>query len=130
MRYFSKVGWAGILVAGAVLHSAAVKKAEDPIVNTQTNPIAHKQKVEETKDGEKAAPAPTFDHYQEENFHIQPPLEEFKTPEKDRWLSVPYLGEPIPEDIGEEEEEADTEDWWEPEEGEEAPEEEGAGEEI
>ncbi|HXV28395.1 MAG TPA: hypothetical protein VD913_05445 [bacterium] len=84
----------------ALLHVGSVRKQEDPIVMTQTNPIAYKDKMEEIKDGEKGAPSPTYKYYPKGRFLVEPPME--KEPEESLESGVdqiPDWGEPIPEDL-------------------------------
>lgn len=57
-----------IIVLFSVLQVAAVNKAEDPIRDTQTNPILIDEKNEELKDGQKEAPKPSFKLYPEQGF--------------------------------------------------------------
>ncbi len=70
--------WASLaLILGAGLNLATIRKkdAEDPILRTQTDPIAYKEKMEEIKDGEKGAPAPSMNLYPKSKFLVSPPLE-------------------------------------------------------
>ncbi len=70
----------GFPIAGFVLlllvfiHGGAVRKKDDPILRTQTNPILYKEKMEEMKDGEKEAPLPSFKLYRKEEFLADPPM--------------------------------------------------------
>ena len=101
--------------------TASVRKEDDPILNTQTNPIALKDKMEEIKDGEKGAPSPSFKHYPKSKFLTEPPMEgqsdsEPETPEK----SPVKWDDSMIEDLGEDqdaeelqEQQEQEEDWWE-----------------
>ncbi|MBI3307517.1 MAG: hypothetical protein HYZ84_06915 [Candidatus Omnitrophica bacterium] len=113
-----------LLILCFMLHAGTLRKNEDPILKTQTNPILHKQKMEEIKDGEKGAPAPTWKLYPKEKFLAEAPVAEDKkeqTPEpSDR---IPVAEEPIPENLEgvtelssepslDENEKSQEEDWW------------------
>lgn len=58
----------------AFLHLGAIRRDEDPILKSQTDPIALKQKLEETKDGVKGAPTPSFKYYEKEDFLTRTPM--------------------------------------------------------
>lgn len=58
-----------------VLHMGTIRKKEDPIRDTQTDPIAYDQKMEEIKDGEKGPATPTFQFYEKEEFMTEPPAD-------------------------------------------------------
>lgn len=58
-----------------ILNSGTVRKKEDPIRDTQTDPIAYNKKMEEIKDGEKGAPTPSFQYYGGEPFLKSPPVD-------------------------------------------------------
>ena len=108
------------------LQMGLIRKDQDPIAMTQTDPITYKQKVEETKDGVKGAPAPSFKYYEKEGFLTQSPVnpqgeETVSPPPSYPEVSEVDLGE---EDLGQEEnppaedslEEEETgineDDWW------------------
>jgi len=96
-----------------MLNVGTVRKDFDPITKTQTDPIAYKKKMEEIKDGVKAAPKPSFKFYNKSDFLTLPPMEKrqqksFQTWEQDR---IPSWGEPIPEDLGGEDSSGDD-SWW------------------
>ena len=57
-----------------ILNVGAIRKNEDPIARTQTDPISYKQKLEETKDGVKGAPSPSFKYYEKEAFMVKSPM--------------------------------------------------------
>lgn len=91
--------------------TGTIRKQDDPIRNTQTDPILHKQKMEEIKDGEKGAPTPSWKLYPKEKFLAKSPVE--NEPNAGTSTSsgrIPNLGEPIPENISEEDE--NEENWW------------------
>lgn len=105
-----------LLLTVWMLATASVRKKDDPILRTQTNPIALKEKMEEIKDGEKGAPSPSFKHYPKSQFLTEPPMEgqpdsEPEAPGK----SAAEWDESLIEDLGEDEdtEESEEEDWWE-----------------
>ncbi len=96
---FNKLPFILICLA-AVLNLAAVRKKEDPILLTQTNPIAYKDKLEETKDGEKGPPSPTYKFYPRNKFLTEPPVE--TEPEESpvhEEGEIPEWGDPIPENL-------------------------------
>ena len=68
----------------AALNLGTVRKAEDPVRDTQTNPILYKQKMEEEKDGKKGPLLYHVKHNPREAFFIDPPFEkEKKSPSKE-----------------------------------------------
>ena len=82
----------------ALISLAAVYKEDDPVADTQTNPIAYKDKMEEIKQGEKEAPKPSFNLIAKEKFMIDSNLEEEKPQDSSEKNQAP-LGEDLPEDI-------------------------------
>lgn len=64
-----------IVLAAAGLNLGTVRKAEDPIRDTQTNPILYEQKKEEEKDGKKGPLLYHVKNYPRESFFIDPPYE-------------------------------------------------------
>lgn len=65
------------------MNLASVRKSEDPIRDTQTNPILYEQKKEEEKDGKKGPLMYHVKNDPHETFFIDPPIQaEPKTPEK------------------------------------------------
>ncbi len=92
--------------------TGTVRKHEDAITKSQTDPILHKQKMEEIKDGEKGAPTPSWKLYPKEKFLAKSPVEIQSDKGTSESLEpIPSLGDTLPEDInGEVEKEAD---WWE-----------------
>ena len=58
-----------------ILNAGTIRKENDPILRTQTDPISYKQKLEETKDGIKGAPAPSFTYYEKEGFLVKTPMQ-------------------------------------------------------
>jgi hypothetical protein len=57
------------------LNLGTVRQAEDPIRDTQTNPILYEQKKEEEKDGVKGPLLYHVNNYPRETFFIDPPYE-------------------------------------------------------
>ena len=57
---------------------ATIRKDEDPVRKTQTDPILYKQKMEEQKDGVKGAPSPSFKFYNREGFLADSPVDQKK----------------------------------------------------
>jgi hypothetical protein len=62
----------------AALNAGSVRKAEDPIRDTQTNPILYEQKKEEEKDGKKGPLMYHVRNNPREAFFIDPPFEKEK----------------------------------------------------
>ncbi len=56
-----------ILLVLSSVHFAAINKKEDPITDTQTNPIRYDDKMNEVKEGDKQAPKPTYKLYPKED---------------------------------------------------------------
>ena len=123
MRW-NKLNILAVIMMISVMSIGAVRKKENPILDTQTNPIAFKQKMEELKEGEKGAPTPSFEHYSKEEFLVDPPVSEVEeAPSTEQLNEIPEWGEPIPEDLSESEPEPGSEpsqgeedektiDWW------------------
>ena len=96
------------------VHVGAIRKHRDAIQNTQSDAISLKQKLEETKDGVKGAPAPSFKFYKKADFQTKTPMEtqseEADSSEKAARDKIPEFGSPIPEDLSGLKE--DEKDWW------------------
>jgi hypothetical protein len=60
------------------LNLGSIRKAEDPIRDTQTNPILYEQKKEEEKDGKKGPLMYNVKNNPRESFFIDPPYEKAK----------------------------------------------------
>ena len=58
----------------AFLSLATVKKNQDPIVNTQTDPVTYAQKQQEEKEGKKGPPVPRMDLFPKEQFLVEAPV--------------------------------------------------------
>lgn len=58
----------------ALCQMGTIRRDEDPILKAQTDPIELKQKLEETKDGVKGAPTPSFKYYEKEDFLTRSPM--------------------------------------------------------
>ena len=85
----------------AIPNLGTIRKAEDPIRDTQTNPILYEQKKEEEKDGKKGPLLYNVKNNPRESFFIDPPYE------KDKKSSVQKsMTEAANEPAG-------TEGWWE-----------------
>lgn len=61
------------IVILASAHLGTIRRNEDPIRNTQTDPIAYKQKMEEEKDGVKGPLAYSVKYNPKDTFFIDPP---------------------------------------------------------
>ncbi len=99
-----------LVLIGSLFNLGAIRKNEDPIAKTQTDPISYKQKLEETKDGPKGAPTPSFNLYPKEGFLTDSAVGESK--------DEPPATESKPEEIVSEaaSSEEESEDWWSEEE--------------
>lgn len=97
-----------IVAMSSLLNLGTVRKKEDPVLKTQTDPISYKQKMEEMKDGPKGAPTPSFNLYPKAGFMTDPAVEvakeeaalETETPDQEQVTEVSAA----------EDEEAG--DWW------------------
>ena len=90
----------GVLALGA-LNLASVRKAENPILATQTNGILYEQKKEEEKDGKKGPLMYNVKYNPKDNFLVAPPIEaETKSPGKAAVVDTTTA--PV-----------DNADWWE-----------------
>lgn len=78
-----------------MLHTASIRKNEDPIARTQTDPIELKEKLDELKDGVKGAPAPSFKYYEKEAF-----LTNTATQTHKETAGLPKKEEALPRSIG------------------------------
>ncbi|MSR77448.1 MAG: hypothetical protein EXS63_04395 [Candidatus Omnitrophica bacterium] len=87
-----------ILVSSALMCLAAIYKEADPVGDTQTNPIAYKDKTEEIKQGAKEAPKPSFKLIEKEKFMIDSNLEKEKTENRSEETQS-LLGADVPEDV-------------------------------
>ncbi len=125
MKILSKSYLLIVLSATLILQTGAIRKNQDPIKDTQTEPIAYSDKQEALKDGEKGAPAPSFKFYEKENFLVRTPTQtsDEEVLQKDEsqaenWTTeVGFQSEE--DDWGEESEVSDVaesheneEDWW------------------
>jgi hypothetical protein len=91
-----------ILSVLAGLNLGTVRKTEDPIRDTQTNPILYKQKMEEEKDGKKGPLMYHVKNNPRESFFIDPPYDAEE--KKSSGGTVAGEAPPAP---------ADTAGWWE-----------------
>ena len=95
-----------MIAAVWLLNSGTIRRKPDPVLKTQTDPISYNQKMEETKDGVKGAPMPSFKLFPKENFMADSSVEGAKEEiEQD-----PSSGENVSEVAVSEEEE--SEEWW------------------
>jgi hypothetical protein len=107
------MGWIITGLCGiAILNLGTIRKKDDPILRTQTEPISVKEKLEEIKDGEKGPPTPSFQLYPRNGFLTEPPFETGKAAAGQLQAKIPELGEPIPEDLGGTEELEVGDEWW------------------
>ena len=60
------------------LHVNAILKTEDPIAATQTDPILYDKKMEEEKDGVKAAATPKIVYYGGQGFLTKKPVSKYE----------------------------------------------------
>lgn len=68
------------LLIGALLLMGAIAKKQDPIVNTQTDPIDYKEKQKEEKEGKKGPPAPFINLFPKQRFLTEGPVHKTKKP--------------------------------------------------
>ena len=94
--------WGFILVIIASINLGTVRKKEDPILHTQTNPIAYKDKMEEIKDGVKGAPSPSFKHYEKNEFLVDPSIENEELDTSEDQKGLPDADEVLPENLSDE----------------------------
>ena len=96
-----------VVILVSLLNLATIRKKEDPIAKTQTDPIAFNDKIEELKEGPKGAPTPSFQLYAKSKFFTELPVDQKQTKEskEEGKGKVTELGK-----LGEEEE--FEEDWW------------------
>ena len=95
-----------VMVMSSWVHLGTIRKREDPILKTQTDPITYQKKLEEMKDGPKGAPTPSFNLYPKARFMTDPPVGEVK--------------EEPPSSVSDKEEvsevsvssDKESEDWW------------------
>ena len=100
--------WVGIVVAmSGLFNLGTIRKKEDPITKTQTDPISVKQKMEEMKGGPKGAPAPSMNLYPKEQFLTDPPVERAK--EEAGGKAAEEEKVPAAEEVSTDDE---SEDWW------------------
>jgi len=91
-----------IVVFGiAALNLGTVRRTEDPIRDTQTNPILYEQKKEEEKDGKKGPLMYNVKYNPREAFFIDPPYEADKKSSEKKTVA-----EQTPAST-------ETTDWWE-----------------
>ena len=103
----------GLILLMSLLQVGTIRKEEDPIKRTQTEPILFKQKMEEQKDGVKGAPTPSFNYYGKEKFLIEPPYEgENESEEISQPPSEDLEVDAEDEDMENGEDAEDSGDWW------------------
>lgn len=106
----------GSIILVCLLNMGVIRKNEDPVGDTQTDPVTLKKKLEELKDGPKGAPKPSFKFYiKDEKFQVRTAVETFAETNllapRDPDDAIPAWGDPVPEDLtGLEQDE--REDWW------------------
>jgi len=103
-----------VVVCLSLIHTGKILRKENVVVQkTQTNPIKLTKKMEEIKDGEKAAPQPSMSFYGNEQFLVEPPyrkkLEDVMSEAESK---IPQIGEPLPENLTGLEEEGVDLSWW------------------
>lgn len=116
----NKTGMVLILLFCLVFHTGVIRKEYNPIVDTQTDPIKLKKKMEELKDGQKGAPTPSFQFYDKsEDFQAKTAIGEDPEAEESVQSNIPALGDPLPENVQDGEGDWWAEDWSEEEQGQE-----------
>lgn len=120
---YRKSIFAVFLGLAVVLQIGTIRKDENIILKTQADPISLEQKTEETKDGVKGAPAPSFTFYEKETFLQAAPTQTQKEEEnkpKPQESQLPEAsfqekesGGEAPDEMKEQSEEMpENEDWW------------------
>ena len=96
-----------------MINLGTIRKKENPILKTQTNPIAWKDKLEEIKDGVKGPPAPSWKLYPKSRFQTEDLIHHQGSESEPRGAGdkIPELGAPIPEDQRDKTKDS-NEDWW------------------
>ena len=90
-----------------VFNLATIRKQEDPIEKTRTQPIAFKAKMEEIKDGVKGAPSPSYTLYKRSAFLSDSPMKAgLEIAENEDIGKPPEITEVAQKEEGSEE------DWW------------------
>ncbi|MFH0984666.1 MAG: hypothetical protein V1882_03925 [Candidatus Omnitrophota bacterium] len=87
----------------AGLNVGSIRRSEDPVRDTQTNPILYEQKKEEEKDGKKGPLMYHVKNVPREGFLIDPPIEKEKTDSSAKTVAVEAASP------------AGTSSWWEEE---------------
>lgn len=120
-----------LIILVFAVHTGAIRRERDIILETQTDPISLKKKLEELKDGEKGPTTPSFEFYEGKDFQTKPPVDD--KPENAGQAApqdvIPDYGAPVPENLEgiEAEDKAHTDDWWTESWGEDSTPQKGAG---
>jgi len=103
-----------VVVCLSLIHTGKILRKENVVVQkTQTNPIKLAKKMEEIKDGEKAAPQPSMSFYGNEQFLVEPPYQKkLEDVMGEAESKIPQIGEPLPENLTGLEEEGVDLSWW------------------
>ena len=84
----------------SLVNMGTIRRKDDPVKKTQTDPITLKAKTEELKEGPKGAPTPLWNLYPKREFLTDPPTQSVADglgqTAGDR---IPNPGDPIPEDL-------------------------------
>ena len=89
-----------VVIGCVVLNMGTIRKKPNPILKTQTDPIAYKDKLEEIKDGIKGPPSPVWKLYARNGFLTEAPVDSNKDGVAEEVREkIPEVGEPIPEDL-------------------------------
>ena len=96
-----------MMIITSLFNMGTVRRKEDPILKTQTDPISYKQKMEEMKDGvPKGAPMPSFNLFPKEKFMADPAVGKAKEePPQNASSKVNVSEVSIPQ-------EEESEEWW------------------
>jgi|GEM_PF-1688530 len=99
-----------LLIAFLIIHAGAIRKNYDAIVDTQTDAVSWKQLEEQMKDGEKAAPTPSFKFYGNANFQFKSPVDNQTAATVIADDAAP--GSSVPEEVKGTEAGGSEENWW------------------
>ncbi len=92
-----------LLLAVFCLNTGAIRKNDDHVVQTQTDPILYEKKMEELKDGDKGPSMPVMSIYKKSNFLSQGSVNReapAEAPKKEPQAAIDELREELSDDLG------------------------------
>jgi hypothetical protein len=92
-----------LLLVVFCLNMGAIRKNDDHVVQTQTDPILYEKKMEEVKDGDKGPSMPVMAIYKKSNFLSQGSVNQeapVESPKKEAKVAIDELTEELPDDLG------------------------------